>query len=47
MIIIFGVSGAGKKTVGKLLARELGWRFLEADDFHPATNIKRCAVVIH
>jgi gluconokinase len=41
MIIIFGVSGAGKTTVGKLLARELGWRFLEADDFHPATNIEK------
>ena len=41
MIIIFGVSGAGKTTVGKLLARELGWRFIEADDFHPATNIEK------
>ena len=41
IVIIFGVSGAGKTTVGKLLARELDWRFLEADDFHPATNIKK------
>lgn len=41
MIIIFGVSGAGKTTVGKLLARELGWRFCEADDFHPAANIEK------
>ena len=41
MIIIFGVSGAGKTTVGKLLARELGWRFIEADDFHQATNIEK------
>ena len=41
MIIIFGVSGAGKTTVGKLLARELGWQFLEADDFHPAANIEK------
>jgi len=41
MIIIFGVSGAGKTTVGKLLARELGCQFLEADDFHPATNIQK------
>ena len=41
MIIIFGVSGAGKTTVGKLLARELGWRFIEADDFHPAANIEK------
>ena len=41
MIIIFGVSGAGKTTVGKLLARQLGWQFLEADDFHPAANIEK------
>jgi len=39
MIIVFGVSGAGKTTVGKLLAQELGWQFLEADDFHSAANI--------
>jgi gluconokinase len=41
IVIIFGVSGAGKTTVGKLLARELGWRFVEADDFHPPANIKK------
>jgi gluconokinase len=41
VIIIFGVSGAGKTTVGKLLARELGWRFIEADDFHSAANIEK------
>ena len=41
IIIIFGVSGAGKTTVGMLLARELGWRFIEADDFHPAANIEK------
>jgi len=41
VIIIFGVSGAGKTTVGKLLARELGWSFIEADDFHPVANIEK------
>jgi len=41
IIVIFGVSGAGKTTVGKLLAENLGWRFVEADDFHPATNIEK------
>ena len=41
IVIIFGVSGAGKTTVGKLLARELDWSFLEADDFHPAANIEK------
>ena len=41
VIIIFGVSGVGKTTVGKLLARELGWQFLEADDFHTTANIQK------
>jgi gluconokinase len=41
IVIVFGVSGAGKTTVGKLLARGLGWHFVEADDFHPATNIEK------
>jgi gluconokinase len=41
IIIIFGVSGAGKTTVGELLALELGWRFFEGDDFHPAANIEK------
>src|SRR4051812_5660617 len=41
MIIIFGVSGAGKTTIGKLLARELTWSFIEADDFHPTANIEK------
>jgi carbohydrate kinase (thermoresistant glucokinase family) len=41
IVIILGVSGTGKTTVGKLLARELGWRFIEADDFHPAANIEK------
>jgi gluconokinase len=41
MIIIFAVSGAGKTTVGKLLARQFRWQFIEADDFHPAANIEK------
>jgi gluconokinase len=41
IIVIFGVSGAGKTTVGKMLAEQLGWRFPEADDFHPAANIEK------
>jgi gluconokinase len=39
--ILFGVSGAGKTTIGKLLAQELGWRFYEADDFHSQSNIDK------
>jgi gluconokinase len=41
VVIIYGVSGAGKTTIGRLLARELGWHFIEADDFHPAANIDK------
>jgi len=41
ILIVFGVSGAGKTTIGKLLAEELGWRFCEADDFHPRANIEK------
>jgi gluconokinase len=41
VVIIFGVSGAGKTTIGQLLAEELGWRFYEADDFHSQANIDK------
>jgi gluconokinase len=41
IVIIYGVSGAGKTTGGKLLARKLGWHFLEADDFHPEANVEK------
>lgn len=40
-IMITGVSGVGKTTVGKLLAQELGWRFYEGDDFHPTVNVEK------
>jgi len=40
-MIIFGVSGAGKTTIGKLLAEELDWAFYEADDFHSPGNIEK------
>jgi gluconokinase len=36
-----GVVGAGKTTIGTLLARKLGWRFADADDFHPPENIEK------
>jgi gluconokinase len=41
VVIIFGESGAGKTTIGQLLAEELGWRFYEADDFHSQANIDK------
>ncbi len=36
-----GVSGAGKSTIGRLLAERLGWRFLDADEFHPPENVAK------
>ena len=41
IIILFGVSGSGKTTVGRLLAERLGWDFLDADDFHSPDNVER------
>lgn len=41
IVILFGVSGAGKTTVGQLLAEELGWTFYEGDDFHSQANIDK------
>jgi gluconokinase len=38
-----GVSGAGKTTIGQALARELGWRFLDGDDYHPPANVAKMA----
>ena len=34
-----GVSGSGKTTIGRGLAAELGWKFYDADDFHPPANV--------
>jgi gluconokinase len=41
--IIMGVSGCGKTVVGKELAKQLGWDFYDADDFHPPANIAKMA----
>lgn len=41
ILIITGVAGAGKTTIGKILAKKLGWRFYDADDFHPQSNIDK------
>jgi gluconokinase len=41
IVIIAGVSGSGKTTVGALLAGRLGWPFADADDFHPAANVEK------
>ena len=42
-IVVMGVSGAGKSTVGALLATRLGYEFLEGDRLHPTHNIERMA----
>lgn len=41
ILIVMGVVGAGKTTIGQLLAQELGWQFSDADDFHPQANIEK------
>ncbi|MFW6357273.1 MAG: gluconokinase [bacterium] len=41
LIIVAGVSGSGKSTIGRLLAAALDWPFFEGDDFHPADNIQK------
>jgi carbohydrate kinase (thermoresistant glucokinase family) len=40
-VVLMGVSGSGKTTVGRLLAQRLGWTFLDADDFHPPANVEK------
>ena len=41
VILLMGVSGAGKTTVGQLLASELGWLFADADDYHSPENVEK------
>jgi gluconokinase len=41
VIIVMGVSGSGKTTVGRALADALTWRFSDADDFHSPENVEK------
>jgi carbohydrate kinase (thermoresistant glucokinase family) len=41
VVVLMGVSGSGKSTIGKLLAADLGCQFLEGDTFHPPENIEK------
>ena len=41
ILILMGVAGSGKTTIGQLLAADLGWPFYDGDDFHPPENINK------
>ncbi len=40
-VVVMGVSGTGKSSVGEGIARRLGWEFVEGDDLHPAENVAK------
>ena len=40
-IIVMGVSGCGKTTVGRLLAEQLGWSYIESDEYHSPNDIEK------
>jgi gluconokinase len=46
VIIMMGVSGAGKTTIGRLLASELGYDYAEGDSYHPPANIEKMSAGI-
>ncbi len=41
VIVVFGVTGTGKTRVGSALAEALGWRFIDADDYHDEANLTK------
>jgi gluconokinase len=43
VVVLIGVSGSGKTTIGQALAQVLGWPFYDGDDFHPPENIAKMA----
>ena len=42
-ILVMGVTGSGKTTIGTLLSAAMGWPFYDADDFHSPENIRKMA----
>ena len=46
IVLVMGVAGAGKTTLGAALAQRLGWRFIDADDHHPPGNVAKMAAGI-
>ena len=45
-VVVMGVSGSGKSTIGRLLAERLGCPFYDGDDYHPAANVAKMAAGI-
>jgi carbohydrate kinase (thermoresistant glucokinase family) len=43
IVVLMGVTGSGKTTVGSALAAALGWPYFDADDFHPPSNVAKMA----
>ncbi len=43
IVVMMGVCGCGKTTIGRGVAEALGWSFLDADDFHPPANVAKMA----
>jgi gluconokinase len=46
IVLVMGVSGSGKSTIGERLAKRLGFRFIDADDHHPPQNVAKMAAGI-
>lgn len=40
-IVLMGVTGSGKTTIGEMLAEKLSWTFLDADHYHPSENVEK------
>jgi gluconokinase len=46
IVLVMGVSGSGKTTIGEALAEALGWKYLDADEYHPQANVDKMAAGI-
>lgn len=41
LLLVAGVSGSGKSTIGSMLASQIGWEFHDGDDYHPPANVEK------